>query len=168
MQLGAIGEALCDIRMVRPGDLLLDVERALEQRLGLREAPRAHIDVGDEIESLTHCATGSVPAGLLADREGAFVVVLRLGVAAFAIICIAEIFDRIAEHQLIAVRRALDNAQGALLNGFRLGVATLMLIHAAQAVESLRKVANRCGARLGLFEDRKRELVELLRLGILP
>src|SRR5271165_4996256 len=104
--------------MVRAQAFLLDDNRALERRLRFVEAPRAHIDVGEEIERLAD--RGAVTAGsLLADRERAFVVVLRLRVAAFAKIGVAKILERIAHHHLIGLRRAVDSAQGTLLNSLQ-------------------------------------------------
>ena len=146
--------------------LLLDVQRALERRLGLGESARAHVDIREKIERLAH--RGAVPTrGLLADHQRALIIVLRLGVTAFPVIGIAEIFERIAHDHLISVRRAFDNAERALLHGLRLGIASLVLVDAPEAVECLREIAGRCRAWPCLLEDCKRRLVELLRFRIL-
>ena len=48
--------------MIASGMLLLDIDGALEQRLGLRETAGPHIDVGDEVESL---ARGALRDGIV-------------------------------------------------------------------------------------------------------
>src|SRR4029079_17389205 len=139
------GRGPCNLRVGGTERFFLQLKRTLHLRLGFGEASGAHTNIREKIERLRY--PGVLTAwSVLANRECSPVIFLGLGVAAFAEVGISEVFQGIADNDLVAAGIILDSRQSAFLYGFGFAIAALMLIDAAEAVQRFCQVPDRSGA----------------------
>src|ERR1700759_638185 len=128
-------EALRDVRMHRPQDLLADVERADIERLGLEVRAFGPVALREAIEALRNVRVYR-PQGLLADVEGANTERLGLGVRALSLVKLGEIAEVLRDIGMHRPQHFLAEREGSLRNGNRLSKLALVVELLDQLIES--------------------------------
>ena len=100
---------------------------------------------------------------LLAQRQGALVQRLGLGVAALALVQKGEVVERGADRGVVGAERLLGDRQGALVQRLGLGGAALAVVQHGEVVERLADIGVVGAERL--LEERQGALVQRLGLG---